>query len=255
MDEYIIKSSTLTGIGNAIRRKTGGTALIDPLDMESEIDGISGSGEQATPEISVNENGLITATAGDKVAYEQLPTQAGKTITPGPTEQIAVAAGKYVTGDIIIAAVQNSGGGGGDGSALIINGSEVFISSDMSVIVEDYEEPKTYALYNGVRLPTIPEDVLATYPYAFVVKFEAGTYHLYAGTEKAYYGNNQLNIPTSSRARYDQSGTAWALFSIYTTSTFFAAGTTLVWSNFDVPNGSPDSSTIYFNGTEPVPTD
>ena len=113
MDEYIIKGSTLTGIGNAIRRKTGGTALIDPEDMESEIDAISGGGEQATPEIAVDENGLITATAGDKSATKQLSTQSGKTITPGPTEQIAVAAGKYITGDIIIEAVQNVGGGSG----------------------------------------------------------------------------------------------------------------------------------------------
>ena len=110
MDGYIIKGETLTGIGNAIRRKTGGTALIDPEDMESEIDGISGGGEQATPEIAVSGSGLITATAGDKSATKQLSTQSGKTITPGPTEQIAVAAGKYVTGDVIVAAVENTGG-------------------------------------------------------------------------------------------------------------------------------------------------
>lgn len=67
--------------------------------------------EQATPEITVSGSGLITATAGDKSATKQLSTQSGKTITPGPTEQIAVAAGKYVTGDVIVAAVENTGGG------------------------------------------------------------------------------------------------------------------------------------------------
>lgn len=87
-------------------------ALIPVPDFAPRILALSGS-EQATPEISVDENGLITATAGDKSATKQLSTQSGKTITPGPTEQIAVAAGKYVTGDIIVAAVQGSGGGGG----------------------------------------------------------------------------------------------------------------------------------------------
>jgi hypothetical protein len=38
--------------------------------------------EQATPVISVNSSGLITATAGDKYATKQLTTQAAKTITP-----------------------------------------------------------------------------------------------------------------------------------------------------------------------------
>lgn len=75
----------------------------------------TGGGEQATPEITVDENGLITATAGDKSATKQLSTQSGKTITPGPTEQIAVAAGKYVTEDVKVAAV-SGGGGSGSGS-------------------------------------------------------------------------------------------------------------------------------------------
>lgn len=95
-----------------------------------------GGGEQATPEISVDENGLITATAGDKTATEQLPTQSGKTITPGATEQIAVAAGKYVTGDVIVAAVENTGGGGEQGSAIIIDGPNVTMSGETSISVK-----------------------------------------------------------------------------------------------------------------------
>lgn len=90
---------------------SGGKALIPVLEFKPRIKALSG-GEQATPEIVVDENGLITATAGDKSATKQLSTQSGKTITPGATEQIAVAAGKYVTGDVIVAAVQGGGGGG-----------------------------------------------------------------------------------------------------------------------------------------------
>ena len=73
----------------------------------------TGGGEQATPVIAVSDSGLITATAGDKSATKQLSTQSGKTITPGPAEQIAVAAGKYVTGDVKVAAVESTGGSDG----------------------------------------------------------------------------------------------------------------------------------------------
>ena len=75
---------------------------------------IQTGGEQATPVIEVSNGGLITATAGDKSATKQLSTQSGKTITPGATEQIAVAAGKYVTGDVKVAAVENTGGADGN---------------------------------------------------------------------------------------------------------------------------------------------
>ena len=99
------------------------------------------SGEQATPEIAVSGSGLITATAGDKSATKQLSTQSGKTITPGPTEQIAVVAGTYVTEDIIVAAVQNgdSGNISGDGSVgkPYVVTVPVNISASVSVTIAD----------------------------------------------------------------------------------------------------------------------
>lgn len=69
---------------------------------------------QATPTISVSSGGLITATAtqeagavaaGTKSATRQLTTKGGTTITPGTSEQTAVSAGTYVTGDIKVAGV------------------------------------------------------------------------------------------------------------------------------------------------------
>ena len=62
----------------------------------------AGSGEQATPEITVSSSGLITATAGDKTATKQLSTQAGTTVTPGTSAKTPVTAGKYVTGNITV---------------------------------------------------------------------------------------------------------------------------------------------------------
>lgn len=56
---------------------------------------------EQTPEISVSNTGLITATCGSKSATQQLPTQAAQTITPGTTPQ-TIPAGKYTTGVVTV---------------------------------------------------------------------------------------------------------------------------------------------------------
>ena len=65
---------------------------------------------QATPDISVNSSGLITAStiqsagyvsAGTKSSTKQLTVQAGQTITPGTTD-VVLSAQSYLTGDQII---------------------------------------------------------------------------------------------------------------------------------------------------------
>ena len=70
--------------------------------------------EVSAPSISVSSDGLITAsniqTAGyviaeTKNATYQLDTQGEKTVTPSSSAQIAVSAGKYTTGDIVVSAV------------------------------------------------------------------------------------------------------------------------------------------------------
>lgn len=71
---------------------------------------------QATPTISVSSGGLITAFAtqsggivegGSKSSTQQLTTQAAKTVTPGTTNQTAVASGRYTTGDVDVAGDAN----------------------------------------------------------------------------------------------------------------------------------------------------
>ncbi len=114
MGKVLIEESTLTAIGDSIRGKTGKTAKIPPLNMPSEISDIQTTPdavEQATPSISVSSAGLITASAtqtegyvvaGTKEATKQLSTQAAKTITPGTSDQTAVAKGRYTTGAITV---------------------------------------------------------------------------------------------------------------------------------------------------------
>ena len=67
------------------------------------------------PEATVDETGLVSVisnltrggflSAGQKTNTLQLPVQATKTVTPNSTEQVAVAAYKYTTGEVKVAAV------------------------------------------------------------------------------------------------------------------------------------------------------
>ena len=69
---------------------------------------------KATPAITVNSSGLISATVTQGTGYvsggtttttSQLTVQAGKTVTPTAAAQTAVASGRYTTGTITVAAV------------------------------------------------------------------------------------------------------------------------------------------------------
>lgn len=66
---------------------------------------------QATPSITVDSTGLITArttqsegyvTSGTKSATQQLTKQLGKTVTPGTSDIVAVESGKYTTGTVYV---------------------------------------------------------------------------------------------------------------------------------------------------------
>lgn len=71
---------------------------------------------QAIPEITVNQDGIITASvyqtegyvlSGTKSAEHPLSTQSGKTVTPSTTQQTAVASRKYTTGNVYVAGDSN----------------------------------------------------------------------------------------------------------------------------------------------------
>ena len=91
---------------------SGPTIIVPSGYYGSQVSKSVATATQATPTISVNSSGLITAsstqsagyvTAGTKNATRQLTTQAGKTITPGRTQQTAVASGRYTTGTVYVA--------------------------------------------------------------------------------------------------------------------------------------------------------
>lgn len=72
--------------------------------------------QQSTPSISINSNGLISATNTQESGYvngstttanKQLSTQGGSTIIPSVIQKTAITAGKYTTGPIYVAGSSN----------------------------------------------------------------------------------------------------------------------------------------------------
>lgn len=93
---------------------SGATVTVPAGYYESNATKSVSTATQATPGISIDPNGLITASAtqtagyvsaGTKSGTKQLTTQAAKTITPGTTSQVAVDSGVYTTGQVIVEAI------------------------------------------------------------------------------------------------------------------------------------------------------
>lgn len=114
-DEVRVLSGTENAMGLDAMKAHVGEAN-DEVDSQAELlaqiatalEGKAAGSEQATPIISVNSSGLITATAGDKSGTKQLTTQAAKTITPTKSSQTAVTSGVYTTGVVTVAAIPST---------------------------------------------------------------------------------------------------------------------------------------------------
>lgn len=159
--------------------------------------------------------------------------------------------------------IQTGGGtaGGGDGSPFEVEYT-VNIGVGVSVTAEKWY---THMLFNGVRLPRIPDDVLVAYPYAWIRKHTTvGAYQLVLAAYPWYYNSGavycsggesvtepwyNITIETADTA------TEWT-FNKNTTGNFSVDDARpVLWSNHDIPNGSATATDIYFAGSEPVPTD
>ena len=113
--------------------QTNNTNLQAILDTVNSLP--ENTGGQATPVITVDTNGLITATAGTKSVTKQLTTQAATTITPSTLDQIAINSGVYATGNITIKGDSNLK------AENIVSGKSIFgvngIASSGDTSVED----------------------------------------------------------------------------------------------------------------------
>lgn len=121
LSSVTVKGITASYVGSGVTRKSStdltvsGATITAPAGYYASAATKSvASTTRATPTISVNSSGLITATVTQSAGYvtagttsttSQLSTQAGKTVTPSQSAQTAVASGKYTTGTITVAAI------------------------------------------------------------------------------------------------------------------------------------------------------
>lgn len=109
--------------------------------------------------------------------------------------------------------------------------------------------------YNGVLLPEIPADMLAEYPYCYIYELSDGvTFRLMMATSKSYFDTPSGNMYVPPRAQYEATAESEEFTFIRTSASGGEWGLQngIVWSNYDIPNGSADATEIYFEGSEPV---
>ena len=152
-----------------------------------------------------------------------------------------------------------SGGSDGDGSPRVI-GQAIHLVVDAGTTARTY--PQSH-LYNGVRLPELPFEALASYPYAWIRdNGSTGYYDLLMATGVWYCSaTDTLSHNDSNNVQWYQiekataaSATAWTFSQSYASATWGDdANRVCLWSNHDIRNGSAMATDIYFEGTEPVP--
>lgn len=123
----------------------------------------------------------------------------------------------------------------------------------------------THYYYNGVKLPKIPEDVLAANPYAFIVPmlsdgvFSETTYDLIIGPNVWYLlsNGNMINCTTCEYYRYrcEIGDSAWTLINTYNDYGGWGSGRqyNVVWANQNILFGSATATDIHVPGTHAVP--
>lgn len=130
---------------------------------------------QATPTITVNASGLITATAtqtagyvaaGSKSATKQLAFQAAKTITPTTTNQTAVSSGYYTGGAITVKGDSNLVAGNIKSGVSIFGVSGTYEGNGSSsgggdTSAEDGLITRTLTTYTNDRVTTIGAEAFA----------------------------------------------------------------------------------------------
>lgn len=122
---------------------------------------------------------------------------------------------------------------------------------------------QTHALYGGVRLPLLPEDVLAQYPYCWIWKdpdtaeykafFSTGIWYL---AERLSSGQTMTRTvaETSPWYVYSAKNDAWELLENSNANKWvgdYARADNIQWTNFNIPDGSASATTYAKTATAP----
>ena len=139
---------------------------------------------QATPSITINSSGLITATAtqtagyvavGTKTSTHQLAFQAAKTITPGTTNQTAVSSGYYTGGVVTVKGDSNLVAGNIKSGVSIFGVNGNYAGSGGDTDVEDGLITRALTSYTNDRVKTIGSYAFHSYSKLTSVSFPAAT--------------------------------------------------------------------------------
>ena len=211
-------------------------------------------GEQATPVISVNASGLITATAGAKTSTHQLAFQAAKTITPSTESQIAVSSGYYTGGNVTVAAIPSTYIQPSGTKTITANGthdvksyesvSVSVASSGGNTEIEDSLVTRNITSYTNDRITTIGDYAFYYCSKLTTISFPAATT---IGDHAFYYCSKltTISFPAATTIGSSAFGCGYSLNSLYLTGSSMC---TLLHSN--ALSSTPFAGySSYFSGT------
>lgn len=110
-------TGTITSRTSSNLTASGATVTVPAGYYSSQATKSVATATQATPRVSIDTNGKITASAtqtagyvsaGTKTGTQQMTTQAAKTITPSTSSQTAVAKNVYTTGAVTVAPIPSN---------------------------------------------------------------------------------------------------------------------------------------------------
>lgn len=259
-DSYEIQRSTMDDIAEEAQRISGATTKLNTTQIINALEDVKLQEKTATPSEEVQS---IVPDEG----YYGLSSVTVEAVEPINLDEEIVAQ------DDLIAQIQamlEGKAAGGSGSKQIFESilTDKIENNIVSVcefvpggILEDTTPPpESGTYYNGVKLPEIPADAMASYPYAWIRDNKTtGQYQLIMSATGFYFKDNALYDKYSAISKQynitigDTSATAWVDANNTTYSSWgLDANRTVLWSNHDIPNGSTTATEIYFKGSEPV---